>query len=118
MTMEDGHSSDDGVSEVQKYVNGAAVRDVYGVQPRWMGQGHTVFSVCQEMNLVYVKGMEFSSFVHHQPMLIGPDTDIHHRSRIRRKLLAVDVEAVLVLREDDLKARRSFLQSLKINRFV
>src|SRR5215471_11054482 len=118
MTMEDGHASDDGIGEVQKHVNGATVRDVYGVQPCWIGQGHTVFSVCQKMNLVYVEWMEFSTLVYHKPMPIGPDPDLHHRSGIDRKLLAVDVETVLIFCEDDLEARRSFLQSLKINWFV
>ena len=118
MAMEDRHTFDDGISEVQKHVNGATVRDVYGVQPRWMGQGRTVFSVCQEMNLMYVEWMEFSTLVHHTPMLIGPDPDLHHGSGIGRKLLAVDVEAVLVLCEDDLETRRGFLQSLNIDRFV
>src|SRR5215471_6558676 len=67
---------------------------------------------------MYVEWMEFSTLVHHTPMLIGPDPDLHHGSGIGRKLLAVDVEAVLVLCEDDLETRRGFLQSLNIDRFV
>ena len=33
MTMKYGHALDDGVCNVQDYIDGAAIRDIHGVQP-------------------------------------------------------------------------------------
>ena len=49
-------------------------------------------------------------------MLIRPDTSACHRTRIRRKFAAVDVEAILVLCEDYSEVGFSFLQRLYVDR--
>src|ERR1700752_532545 len=51
-------------------------------------------------------------------MLISADASACHRFCIHRKLLAIDVEAVLVLREDNGKARLTLLQTLQVDRLV
>src|SRR5882762_8240844 len=49
-------------------------------------------------------------------MLIRPDTSACHRTRIRRKFAAVDVEAILVLCQDYSEVGFSFLQRLYVDR--
>src|SRR5260370_13324570 len=51
-------------------------------------------------------------------MLISTYASACHRSCIRRKLAAIDVEAVLVLREGDNEVRCSLLQRLNVDRLV
>src|SRR5207247_6904960 len=53
MTMEYRHALDDGVGEVQNHINGAAIRNIHGIQPRRMRERHAIFCISQEMYLVY-----------------------------------------------------------------
>ena len=46
-----------------------------------------------------VKGMQFARVVNDPSVMQGPDVDRQHRRSIHRELLAVDVEAILVLHE-------------------
>ena len=83
-----------------------------------MSERHSVFCISQEMDLVYVKRMQFPSLVENAPVLISADTSARHRTGVGRKLAAIDVEAVLVLRKRDSKLRHCPLQRLNVDALV
>ena len=62
-----------------------------------------------------VERMQLGSGVDNTPMLIAADLGGRHGCRIRRKLAAVDVEAVLVLGKGNHEVWCGFLQRLNIN---
>src|SRR5260370_807362 len=80
MAMKDGHAFDHGVGEVHDDIDGTAVRDIHGIQPQWVADRPAVFGVGQEMNLMYMHGMQFPRGIDDFPMLIGSDLCAHHRS--------------------------------------
>src|SRR6202008_55390 len=109
------HTLDDGVGEVEDDVNGAAVRDIHGIQPCWLGEWRAILCISQKVNLVNVERMQFGSFVDNTPMLIRTDTSACHRRCIRRKFAPVNVEAVLVFGESNNEIRCSLLQGLDVD---
>src|SRR6202008_3842229 len=117
MAMKDRHTHDDWVGKIQDDVHRAAIRNIHSVQPRWMGQRRTILRVSQEVNLMDVERMQFSRCIDNAPMLIRTDTNACHRTRIWRKLAAVDIEAVLVFCKRDNEIRRRFLQRLNVDWF-
>src|SRR5271169_5776802 len=101
MTMKYRHTLNDGVGKVQDDINGAAIRNVHGIQPRRVWERGAIFCISQEVDLVYVERMQFGGQVDNTPMLISTYASGYHRTRIHSELAAIDVEAVLVLREGD-----------------
>ena len=73
------HTLDDGVGKVQDDVQGAAIRNIHGIQPRRMRERNAVLCIGQEVDLVYVEWMEFGSSIHDTPMLISADQDFRSR---------------------------------------
>src|ERR1700675_2588990 len=96
MTMEYRHALDDRISEVQDDIRGAAIRNIHGIKPHGMRERDPILGVGQEMDLVYVEGMEFGGRVENTPMLISTYANASHRTRLRRGLAAVDDKAVFV----------------------
>src|ERR1700692_1856992 len=99
MAVKDGHSSDYRVGEVHNDVDGGTVWNVHGVQPQRVGNWLIVFGVRQEMDLMDVHGMQFPTSIDDPPVLISPHLCSHHRIRVRREFLSVDVKTLLVFRE-------------------
>src|SRR6267154_6822213 len=99
MAMKNGHTPDYGVGEVHNDVYGTAIRNIDSVQPHWIGNRLIVFSVHQEMDLMDMHRVQFTSGIDDAPMLERPNFCPHHRSVIRRELFSVDIEALLVFRE-------------------
>src|SRR5882672_4006223 len=89
----------------------------FTVSSHWVGNRLIVFGVGQEMDLMYMHGMQFTSSIYDPPMLKRPHFCPHHRSVVRRELFAIDVEAVLVFRERHRESRRSFFGRRKVERF-
>ena len=118
MTMEYGHAFDDWVCKIQDDINGAAIRNIHGIKPRRMRERGTVLCVSQEVDLVYVERMEFSSLVDNSPMLISTYANARHRTCIRRELAAIDVEAVFVFCEGDSEVRCGLLEWLNVEQLV
>src|SRR5579864_3183557 len=118
MAMEHRHTPDNWVGEVQDDIHGAAIRNIHSVQPGWIGQRRTILRISQEVNLVDVERMQFGRCIDNTPMLKRTDTNACHRTRTRRKLAAVDIEAVLVLCKSDYEIRRRFLERLNIDGFI
>src|ERR1700736_6191832 len=56
--------------------------------------------VHQEVNLMNVERMYFVCLVGDAPMLVGAGLNCQHWGRIHHELLAVDVEAIFIFRED------------------
>src|SRR5216683_2863911 len=108
MTVEDGHAPDDWVGEIHDDVDGATYRNVHCVHPQWVRDWLIVFGVRKEMDLMDVHGMQFPAGIDNLPMLERSNFCMHHRSRICRELFTVDVEAILVFREDHSESRRRF----------
>src|ERR1700757_502404 len=106
MTVEDGHAPDDWVGEIHDDVDGDTHRNVYCVHPQWVCDWFIVFDVRKEMDLMDVHGMQFAAGIDDLPMLESSNFCAHHGSRIWREFFAVDVEAILVFREDDGETRR------------
>jgi hypothetical protein len=52
-----GHTLDGGIGEVQDDINGAAVRNIHGIQPLRLGEGDAVFCLGQEVDLVNMERM-------------------------------------------------------------
>src|SRR5260370_34363800 len=118
MAVKDGHPLNPRVGEVHDTVDGTAVWNIHSIQPRRMCERGAVFCIGQEVDLVYVERMYFPSSVDNTPMLISTYASACHRTCIRRKLSAIDVEAVLVLREGDNEVRCNLLQQLNVDRLV
>ena len=57
MAVKDGQAPDYRVGEVHNEVDGAAIRNIDGVQPHWIGDGLIVFGIVQEMDLMDMHGM-------------------------------------------------------------
>jgi len=76
MTVKDRHAFDDGVVKIQDDIDGAAIGDIHGIQPRGMRERDTVFRVGQEVDLVDMEWMKFSSLVDNTPMLISADASV------------------------------------------
>ncbi len=117
MAMKDGHALDHGVGEVHDDVDGTAVRNIHGIQPQWVADRQAIFGVGQEMNLMYMHGMQFPCGIDDFPMLICSDPCAHHRSGIERELFSVDVKTFLVFRECHDESRRRFFFGREIQRF-
>src|SRR5260221_3661094 len=106
------------VSEIQDDIYIAVIRNIYSIQPLGMLERDSVFCIGQEVDLVYVKRMEFSALVDDPPMLIRTHASGCHRTRVRLKFAAIDIKAVLVLSERDGEIRRPFLQRLHVDWLV
>jgi hypothetical protein len=64
MAMKYGHALDDWVGEIQDDIHRATIWNIYGVEPRRMRKRDAVLRVGEEVDLVYVEGMEFSTRPH------------------------------------------------------
>src|SRR6267154_2127248 len=118
MTMKYRHALDDRVGEVQDDINRAAIRNIHRIKPRGIDKLCAIFCIGKKMDLVYVERMQLSSLINNSPMLVSAYTSAGHRTRIRRKLAAIDVKPVLVLRESDRKVRHRSLQRLNVDEFI
>src|SRR6266566_5927763 len=118
MTMKYRHAFDDGIGEVQNHINRTLIRNIHCIQPHRVCERAAVFGIGQKMHLVYVEGMEFSSFVDDTPVVKSAYPSGRHWRCIRRKLVAVDVEAALIFRENDREVRCNLLQRLNVDRLV
>src|SRR5258708_39064432 len=107
--MKEGRAFDRGGGEFYEEVEETAVRNIHSVQSQWVGDRPAVFGVGQEMDLMYMHGMQFPCGVDDFPMLIGSDLCAYHRSGIEGEFFSVDVKAALVFRErHDESGRRFF----------
>src|ERR1700733_7546124 len=118
MTVKHRHAFDDGVGEVQNDIHGTGIRNIPRIQPLRMREGHTILRIGQKMHLVYVERMQLGGSIEDSPMLISTYAGAGYWTCVRRVLAAVDVEAILVLGEDDGEARRSLLQRLYVDRLI
>src|ERR1700674_1206385 len=118
MTMEYRHAFDNGVGEIQDYINRTAIRNIHSIQPCRVCECDAVFCVGKEVNLVNVERMQFASLVDNAPMLISAHANGCHWTSIWRLLLPVDIEAVLVFGEGDKKFRRTLLQRFDVDKLV
>ena len=107
--MKDRHASDYRVGEVHDDIDGAAVRDVDGVQPQRVGDWLIVFCVRQEMNLMDMYGMKFCTRIDDFPVLISAYFCAHHGRGVWREFFSVDVKALFVFCEDHHESRWRFL---------
>jgi hypothetical protein len=57
MTMEYRHAFDDRIGEIQNDINGAAIGNIHGINPRRMRERNTVFRLGKEVDLVDVERM-------------------------------------------------------------
>src|SRR3954471_1926037 len=101
MTMENRHSFDDGVGEVHDDIDRAAEWNIDRVEPCRIGKRRAVLGVSEKMRLVYMKGMQLCTLVDDAPVLVSAGVHRSQGSCVGRILLAIDVEAVLVLSEGD-----------------
>src|SRR5260370_33547925 len=108
MAMKDGHAPNDRVGEVHNDVDGAAVWNIHGVQPQRIGNWSVVLRVRQEMHLMDMHGMQFSSGIDNLPMLIRADLCAYHSSAIGRELFPVDAKSGLVFPNRAAKPRSRF----------
>src|SRR6266403_6390826 len=117
MAMKNGHAPYYWVGEVHNDVDGATERNIHGVQPHWIGNRLIVFSVRQEMDLMDMHRVQFTSGIDDPPMLERPNFCPHHRSVSRRELFSVDIEALLVFCERHGESRWTFFFRRKVECF-
>ena len=89
--------------EVQDHINGAAIRNIHGIGPIGMRERHAIFCVGQKVHLVCGKDA-VRWFVENSQMLIDTYAALVI-GLASGAYLAIDVEAILVLREDDSEFR-------------
>src|ERR1700680_2069264 len=83
-----------------------------------MRERHTIFRIGEKVHLVDVERMQFGGCVESAPTLICTYAGAGHRTCVRLILATIDVEAILVLGEDDGEVQFSFLQRLYVDRLI
>src|ERR1700688_4878390 len=118
MTMKHRHAFDRWVGKVQNDVNGAASRNIHGIEPCGRVDRRAILCIGQKMHLVYEERMQLGSSIENATMLVGTHASGGHRALLRSVLAPINIETVCVLREDDGKVRFSFLQRLHVDELM
>src|SRR6266480_4120530 len=105
MTMEERHASNDWISKVHNQIYRAAVGDVHGIDPYWVLHRLFADGIYQEVDLMDVKRMHFSGWVHDAPVLQRTDIHCQHWTGVHLEFLAIYIEALFVFSEGDNKLR-------------
>src|ERR1700730_2161129 len=121
MTMEERHAANDRVGKIHNQIHRAAIGDIHSIDPYWIF--HQIFTdaIYQEVDLMNVKRMHFSSWVQHPPALQRTDIHRQHWTGIHFKFLSIYVEALFVFSEvhNELRfASFNVFQSLRRERYV
>src|SRR6267378_4262701 len=113
MTVEERHASDDRIGKIHNQIYRTAVGDVHGIDPYWIS--HWLFADCinQKVDLMDVKRMHFSGWVHDAPVLQRTDIHRQHWAGIHFEFLAVYVEALFVFSERDNELRFAGFDTFK-----
>src|SRR2546426_7898400 len=105
MAMEKRHAANDRISKIHHQIYRAAVGNVHGIEPYRIFHRLSVDGVCEEVNLVNVKRMHLSSWVHYAPVMQRTDIYCQHGAGIHFEFLAINVEALFVFSERDNELR-------------
>src|SRR3984893_1324257 len=105
MTMEERHPANYRIGKIHNQIHRAAVGDIHGIDPYWIF--HWIFAdgIYQEVDLMYVKRMHLSGWVHYTPVLQRTDIHCQHRAGIHFEFLAIYIEALFVFSEGDYELR-------------
>src|SRR6266446_10456669 len=123
MTVEERHAANDRISKIHNQIHRAAVGDVHGIDPYWIFHRLFADGIYQKMDLMDVKRMHFSGWVHDAPVLQRTDIHRQHWTCIHFEFLAIDIEPLFVLGEGHSELRlagfnvfQSFRRECYVNR--
>src|SRR6266550_3241870 len=113
MTVEEGHATNDWIGKIHNQIYRAAVGDVHGIDPYWIFQWLFADGIYQKVDLMDVKRMHLSAWVHDAPALKRADIHRQHRIGIHFEFLAIYVEALFVFSERDNELRLTRFDTFK-----
>src|SRR6266550_6363136 len=116
MTVEERHAANNWISKIHNQIYRAAVGDVHGIDPYWIFHWLFIDGVYQKVNLMDVKRMHFSAWVHHAPVLQRTDIDRQHWAGVHFEFLAIYIEALFVFSERDNELRFAGFDAFEICR--
>jgi hypothetical protein len=96
MTVEERHAANDWVSKIHNQIHRAAVGDVHGIDPYWIFYRLFADGIYEKVDLMDVKRMHLSAWVHDAPVLQRTDIHRQHWAGIHFEFLAIYVEALFV----------------------
>src|SRR5258707_15829092 len=99
MTVEERHAANDRIRKIHSQIHRAAVGDIHGIDPHWILHWFIVDGIYQEVDLMDVKWMHLSRWVHDAPVLQRADVHRQHWAGIHFEFLAIYVEARFVFSE-------------------
>src|SRR5213593_3679342 len=105
MAVEERHAANDWISKIHNQIHRAAVGDVHGVDPYWIFHRPFVDGIYEKVDLMDVKRMHFSGWVHDAPVLQRTDIHSQHGTGIHFEFLAVYIETLFIFRESDNELR-------------
>src|SRR6266481_821060 len=114
--MEERHAANDWISKIHNEIHRAVVGDVHGIDPYWIFHRLFVDGIYQKVNLMDVKRMHFSAWVHDAPVLQRTDIHRQHWASIHFEFLAIYVEALFVFSEIDNELRFAGLDACENRR--
>src|SRR6266566_2386613 len=113
MAMEERHAANDWIRKIHNQIHRAAIGDVHGIDPYWVFHRLFVDGIYQKVNLMDVKRMHFSAWVHDAPVLQRTDIHRQHWAGVHFEFLAIYVEALFVFSEVDNELRFAGFDTFK-----
>src|ERR1700730_17666363 len=105
MTMEERHPANYRIGKIHHQIHRAAIGDIHGIDPYWIFHWIFADAINQEMDLMDVKRMDFSGWVHDPPVVERTDIDCQHGAGIHFEFLPIYIEALFIFREVDNELR-------------
>src|SRR6266516_7217717 len=105
MTVEERHAANNGISEIHNQIDRAAIGDIHGIDPFWIFHRLFADAINQEVDLIDVKRLHYSGWVHDSPVVQRTDIDRKHGTGIHFEFLSIYIEALFVFSEGDNELR-------------